>query len=214
MMMSSQLTALTLNAFTTELRTKALFFGATAKVAWTNLWSNVPALWLVRKLHVPFGKKDQYIMFFLVNNLFNDTHFVWQVGDPSAQLRWTPKVNLKHRRVCWSFPSSFCHHRHPSHPIPRRPSDFGEAAWKNCRSVWTKIEQNAVDSLCCWTESCCGDVPNPVGSSRFLLVPIFMHQQSYPLRLFLLDSAHVNHATLAQLRSFFVQFESNASIPA
>ena len=44
-------------------------------------------------------------------------------------------MNLKHRHFCWSCSISFCHHPNPSHPIPRRPSDFGEANAAKTRSL-------------------------------------------------------------------------------
>lgn len=211
MMISSQLTKFRKKSLGWSVR--GFFSWAKRKVAWTGRWSKAPVLWWPGN-----GKKHQSFW-----HKFAGTHFVWLVGDSYARTSsWTLDLKI---RYFFGFPSYFWHHRNSSHLSARRfrrnrlecedlgTLRIGEAANANSRNaktgslkkkpfVWTKIEQNNIDSPCCWTESCTGDIPNPMGSSRFLCVPIFMHQQSYPLRLFLLDSAHVNHAPLAQLHSF------------
>ena len=92
----------------------------------------------------------------------------------------------KHRHFCWSFQVLSAIIRTLS-TRPKAPGHFGEAANANSRNAKpgslkkTPLlfgqKLNKIPYILCVVEQNPGDVPNPVGSSRFPSAPIFMHQK-------------------------------------
>ena len=169
MMMSSQLTALIVYPFTTKRRTKALFLEPKQR-SYGHVYQARLPLCDGPEIASTFRKK-------------RPIQFVWQVRDSSAQLQELHGGNID----IFVGVSKFClPSSEPFPPFPRPQAISAKLqtpiagmqkreAWKDTALFGQKL--NKIPYILCVVEQNPGDVPNPVGSSRFLSVPIFMHQK-------------------------------------